>query len=539
MRGAKETNMSLHTATRIGISLLAVAAVAGALPASARPKVSRSDTLRAQIAAEAKALIDLQKQQYEQDSAQKQAQIDALQAQVRDLASQLKTVQDKQAATPPPPSVQQVAQAVTAAQPKPATTTTIKSGTTTIASSDGDFSIAFKGIFQMDAATYDQDKNLDAAVTARDLNSGTNFRRARLGITGKLFHDFDYMILTDFGGAGAEDVGRFHEAWIQYSGLKSAKLRVGEFAPNVGLADAGSTNSSPFLERASAAEVARSLAGGDTRMAVAAFNGGDRLLWSFAITGNTVSALNTQATSFTAANADEQLGVTARLAGTPFKGKDWLIHAGINYSAVINPGDAGASAATRYPVQLRDRPELRVDGTRLIDTGAVNAQSARETGVELGWQNGPLFAQGEAFNFDIKRKDPATGATDPSFSGWYVEGGWSLTGEARKYNTMTAAFDGVTPAHNFDLKAGHWGALEVVARYSTLDLNYHETAATAADRVRGGRQDVAALGLGWQLNPSVRFVFQGQDVHVVRMNSAGGLMDQRYHTFAVRSQFGF
>lgn len=531
--------MSLHPALKTGISLLAVAAVAGAMPASAKPKISQSEALRAQIAAEAQKLIDLQKQRYDADSAQKQAQIDALQTQVKELATQLKTMQDKQAATPPPPTVQQVAQAVAAAQPKPATTTTIKSGTTTIASSDGDFSIAVKGVFQMDSAAYSQDKTLDPAVTARDLNSGTDFRRARLGVTGKLFHDFDYMILTDFGGAGAEDVGRFHEAWIQYSGFKSAKIRVGEFAPNVGLADAGSTNSSPFLERASSAEVARSLAGGDTRMAVAAFNGGDRLLWSVAITGNTVSTLNTQATSFTAASFDEQLGLTARLAGTPFRGKDWLVHMGVNYSSVINPGDAGASAATRYPVQLRDRPELRVDGTRLIDSGAINAQSATETGIELGWQNGPLFAQGEAFNYDIKRKDPVTGATDPSFSGWYAEGGWSLTGEARKYNTATAAFDGVTPAHNFDPKAGHWGAWELVARYSTLDLNYHENAATAADRVRGGKQDITALGLGWQLNPAVRFVFQGQDVKIVRMNASGGLMDQRYHTFAVRSQFGF
>lgn len=531
--------MSLQSALKTGVSLLAVAAVAAALPAAAKPGTSRSEALRAQIAAEAQKLIDLQKKRYDEDSAQKQAQIDALQTQVRDLAAQLKVVQDKQVAMPAPPTVQQVAQAVTAAQPKPATTTTIKAGTTTIASSDGDFSIAFKGVFQMDSAAYDQDKTLDPAVTARDLNSGTNFRRARLGITGKLFHDFDYMILTDFGGAGAEDVGRFHEAWIQYSGFKSAKLRVGEFAPNVGLADAGSTNFSPFLERPAAAEVARGMAGGDTRMAVAAFNGGDRLLWSLAITGNTVSTLNTQATSFTAPNADEQLGMTARLAGTPFRGKDWLIHMGVNYSAVINPGDAGAAAATRYPVQLRDRPELRVDGTRLIDTGAVNAQSATETGIELGWENGPLFAQAEAFNFDIKRKDPVAGATDPGFSGWYVEGGWSLTGEARKYNTATAAFDGVAPAHNFDPKGGHWGAWELVARYSTLDLNYHENSATAADRVRGGKQDIAALGLGWQLNPAVRFVFQGQDVKIVRMNGTGGLMDQRYHTFAVRSQFGF
>ncbi len=346
------------------------------------------------------------------------------------------------------------------------------------------------------------------------------------------------MILTDFGGAGSEDVGRFHEAWIQYSGFKSAKIRLGEFPPSVGLADAGSANTSPFLERAASAEVARNFAGGDTRMSLAAFNSTDRYLWSVAVTGNTVSQLNSQATSFTAPNFDEQLGVAARFAGTPLRGKTWLVHAGINYSGIINPGDAGTAAATRFPVQLRDRPELRVDGTRLIDTGAINADSASATGVELGWQSGPVFAQGEAFSYKIQRL-PGSGLSNPDFSGWYVEGGWSLTGESRKYNTATAAFDGIVPAHNFDPKAGTWGAFELVARYSTLDLNYHANDAVTAERVRGGQQNIAALGLGWQVNPAVRFVFQGQSVKIERMNALGGLMDQKYSTFAIRSQFGF
>ena len=465
------------------------------------------------------------------------AKIDAMQAQIDSQQAQLDALKAQVGAAVTPPAPAPVA---VAAPPAPsAATVAMKNGTATIASSDGAFSVAIHGIFQMDAATYSQDHGLDPAVVSRDLNSGTNFRRARVGINGKLFKDFDYNILMDFGGAGAEDVGRFHEAWLQYSGFKSAKLRVGEFAPLVGLADAGSANSSPFLERASAAEVARNFAGGDTRMGVAAFNAADRWLWSVAITGNTVSQLNTQAASFTAANNDEQLGVAARIAGTPFKGKGWLVHTGLNYSAVVNPGDAGSAAATRYPVQLRDRPELRVDGTRLIDTGALNADGAAAVGAELGWQTGPVFAQGEAFQYTIKRLNPAAGVSDPKFSGWYLEGGVSLTGETRVYNTKTAAFDGVIPTANFDPSNGHWGAFEVVARYSTLDLNYHADAALAVDRVRGGQQDILSLGLDWQLNPAVRFVFEGQNVKIDRLNSSGVQMGQKYNSFAVRSQFGF
>ena len=519
----------------LGVSLLATAIAMPSLAKPAKP-LSQSD-IHNLIVAEAQKLADIQKADDAASEAQKQTQIDALQAQVKVLASQLAALQ-AQSATPSPQLVAAVAKA-TPQPPAPDTKVAMKNGTASIASSDGDFSISLHGVFQMDAASYSQSKNLSAAVINRDLNSGTNFRRARLGVNGKLFKDFDYNILLDFGGAGAEDVGHFHEAWLQYNGFAPAKIRLGEFAPNVGLADAGSTNASPFLERASSAEIARNFAGGDMRMGLSAFNSTDRLFWSVAVTGNTISTLNTQATAFTAPSFDEQLGVTGRIAGTPFRGKDWLIHTGLNYSGIINPADSGTAAAVRYPVQLRDRPELRVDGNRLIDTGALNAESASAVGAELGWQYKSIFAQGEAFDYEIKRLAPAAGVTDPKFSGWYLESGWVITGESRKYNTATAAFDGIVPKANFDPANGHLGAIELVARYSTLDLNYHALATLAADRVRGGQQDIASLGVNWQLNPAMRYVFQGQSVKIERLNSSGLPMGQSYNSFAVRSQFGF
>lgn len=541
---------ALPVIIRTGVSLLAVSIALGATPAlaggddlpkrKARPAATSQAELKKQIAAEAQRLIDLQKARYEEDSAQKQAQIDALLAQVKDLAAQVKTLQENEAKPPvqvvaaAAPTAEQLAKTVA-----PTAAVSVKNATASIASPSGDFSIAFRGLFQLDAASYLQDANLPPSVTARDLNSGTNFRRARIGMVGKAYKDFEYAIWIDFGGSGGEDVGRFHEAWLQYNGFKPAKIRLGEFAPSVGLADATSASATPLLERPAVAELARGIAAGDTRMGITAFNATDRFLWAVAITGNTLSTLNTQASSFTPASYDEQLGVTARIAGTPFRGKDWLVHTGLNYSAAINPADSGASASPRYAVQLRERPELRVDGTRLVDTGAINAENASVMGVELAWHSGPVFLQGEAFEFQITRENPAAGVTDPDFSGWYVEGGWSLTGEPRRYNTTTAAFDNLTPKHNFDPKAGHWGAWELVARYSNLDLDYNIGSAVAADRVRGGQQDALSVGLGWTLNPSVRFIIQGQDIKITRMSGTGALLDQQYQTFAIRSQFGF
>jgi phosphate-selective porin OprO/OprP len=523
-----------HSLT-LGVSLIATLAFTGAAEAKTKAHAPSQAELKAQILAETQKLLDDQRAQFQQAEAQKQAQIDALQAKVDSLSAQLQAEQTKVAAIPPAPTVAQVA----AALPKPQAAASDKTGTATIASTDGAFSLAVHGIMQMDAASYSQSKTLPAAVTARDLNSGTNLRRARIGISGKLFSDFDYNVLAEFGGSGAEDAGRIQEIWLQYSKFRHVKFRIGAYPPLVGLEDGGSTNSMPFLERAASSEVARSLAAGDYRMSAGVFGNGDHWLYSFALTGNTVSTLNTQATSFTAPSFDEQLGVAARVAATPLHGADWLVHVGANYVAAINPADAGAAAAVRYPIQLRDRPELRVDGTRLIDTGALNAQNAAATGLELAAQYKGLFAQGETFHYTVTRYNPAAGVSNPDFNGWYVEGGWSLTGEARKYNPATAAFDGITPRANFDPMSGNWGAFELVARYSTLDLNYHDTATLAADRVLGGQQDITALGLDWQLNPAVRFVFQGQAVKVDRLNAAGAQIGQKYNSYAVRSQFNF
>ena len=102
----------------------------------------------------------------------------------------------------------------------------------------------------------------------------------------------------------------------------------------------------------------RYFAGGDGRTGAAALANGDR--WSFigAVTANTVGVQT----------FDEQLGVVGRVTYLPFKSLDGLVHVGANVNLIVNPAATGPNvppgAAT--PVRLRERPELRVDGTRLV-----------------------------------------------------------------------------------------------------------------------------------------------------------------------------
>jgi phosphate-selective porin OprO/OprP len=251
---------------------------------------------------------------------------------------------------------------------------------------------------------------------------------------------------------------------------------------------------------------------------------------------------------------DSQLGLIGRAAVLPVKGDGYLVHFGLHGSYVARPADTGGPDVTgttaRYPITFQERPELRVDGTRLISTGAIDANHASTLGVELAGQYRNLFIQSEYERLSVQRRNVAANVSDPHFSGFYVEGTYVLTGEARRYNPNTFAFDAPAVDHPFSLADGTWGALELAARYSDADLNYHAGAlgtAPAADAIRGGEQKIWAGGVNWYLNAVVRFILQYQDVKIDRLSPnattfqtpVGAQIGQHYHTIALRSQLAF
>ena len=295
-------------------------------------------------------------------------------------------------------------------------------------------------------------------------------------------------MLFDFGGSGEEDSGHVQELWLQYSGWKPAHIRVGAFAPFIGLEDTGSTNGMMFLERPASADVARSLAGGDYREAGQIAFTGARWFASGAITGRLVNT----AGSSTTQPYQSQLGFIGRAGILPVKSDNDLIHLAVHGSYVAHPADTGgpdAAAGTAIsPIQLRERPELRVDGTRLIDTGAIDASHAYTAGVEFAAQHRNFLLQGEYERIGIERR--ASDLANPRFDGFYVEGSWMITGERRRYNDGNYAFDGPKIDGSFNPAHGNYGAWELALRYSDLDLNYRQGA--SARRFRPGVFAVAS-----------------------------------------------
>jgi phosphate-selective porin OprO/OprP len=285
------------------------------------------------------------------------------------------------------------------------------------------------------------------------------------------------------------------------------------------------------------------IAGGDSRTAAGVLAAGERWNVSAVVAGNTV----------TNQTFDEQLSFLGRAAVTPVKSADALIHLGLNTTVVINPAASGpdVAGAAATPIRLRDRPEIRVDGTRLFDTGNIDSNGLTSIGGEFAGQYRNFSAQAEYFDIKVDRKGPLS---NPHFNGWYVQGAWTITGEPRRYAMGAAGFDTPRPAKVFNPKTGQWGAWELALRYTDLDLNHHPGAAgtvQAADAVRGGEQKIVTLGLNWYPNSAVRFLLNVQDVSVDRLSPggtafgaaatppAGAQVGQDFQVYSLRTQYAF
>jgi phosphate-selective porin OprO/OprP len=456
------------------------------------------------------------------------ARLDALEKRNEELEAQVADLKAQASA-----GVQQVRETV-AAQP----VVSLAGGRPTITTPDGNFRFALRSVVQFDAAHYSEEPR----TAANDLGSGTNFRRARLGFDATAYRDWNFALWGEFGGTGGE-VPVLNQAYVEYAGWKPfglqepIRLRVGAWATPSGLEDATSNTEMVFLERAAIAELVRGIATGDGRTGVGATARGPRWYASALWSGKVVGAPSTP-------EFDQQSGYAFRLAFNPFHGSDYDVHLGANVQGILDPADTTAGPVDTRAVRLQERPELRVSGVRLVDTGAINSGGLTAYGLEAGASWKSLYAASEWYRIDVSRKAsaPAVSPFDPSFSGWYLQGSWVITGEHHGWTNANGGFVGIRPARLFDPRAGTWGAWELAARYSVLDLNDRPGlagAAAPAGGVRGGEQDITTVGLNWYPNNVIRFLLDYQWTRVNRLNAAGGSIGEHVDAISLRSQFAF
>jgi len=432
----------------------------------------------------------------------------------------------------------------------------------TVKSGDGRFTMAFRARFQFDNANFFQDSNVNVITPTRnvqfkDLSNGSVVRRAFFGVEGKAFNDFWYELRLNGGGSNGGSNGAsggvtagegdsvLSLARVAYTGIPGFRLNVGIIEPAFMFEGTTSSGQLMFMERPEIDNIAADAFGaGDARRGVElvfqkqdALMPGDNLVLSTALTG-------------------AKTGVAAGHGNGGDEQAQWLAHAsyrfwsdgasnaafGGDYSRILNSGTAANGGSES--INLQDRPQIRVDGTRLISTGGMTAQNANMWAFNGGVNIDNFFLGGEYAHFDVSREAAPGGAVidHPNFSGWYVEGSWVLTGEPKGYtvsatNNEVGGFGAPRVANPFSFSGNSWGAWELTTRYSDTDLNWNETLATG---IRGGKERIFLVGLNWYLNQAVKVQINDMFVKVDKVNGVIApiaQVGQSMNILGVRLQF--
>lgn len=364
-------------------------------------------------------------------------------------------------------------QAAAAASAKTQPRLKLDSSGFTLSSADTNFVIGLHGLLDLDSRTFFHDHNLN--------NEAFLLRKARPIITGTLFHDFDFNFTPDFGGSTVQ----IQDAFLNYRFLPELQLEAGKFKSPVGLEQLEPDPWISFNERSLVTDLVPNrdlgvelhgdLFGGVVSYAAGIFDGAPDY------NGTT-----------TTTDSDNDKAFAGRIFLQPFKALDVSALTGLGFGVggSFESDRNGAAGLT---------PGYTTDGQQkfFVYTNGVVANGQHWRISPQGYYYfGPLGVLAE---YVISDQDVKNGAAvaDLQNRAWEVTAGWVLTGEDASYN-------GVTPRHPFNLRAGGWGAWQVVGRYEKLNIDRAAFPTFASPTASASSAHAWSAGLNWYLNRNLR-----------------------------------
>lgn len=354
------------------------------------------------------------------------------------------------------------------------------------ASADTNFVLKVRGVVQLDSRTFFDDHPLSEG------NDGFVLRRARPIIEGTVFRDFDFQFVPDFGG----NTTQIFDANIAYRLRPEIRFRAGKFKGPVGQEHLLGDSALAFNERSLVSDLvpSRNLGfqaegeafDGVLGYAAGLYNGtGDGR-----VSGNT------------AFGDDPEFG--GRLVVQPFKrdAENWFhglaVSVGGSYSQTVSnalalPNTTGGTRPGYTTTSLQQFFAYNSPAGTVVADGthwrlSPGAQFVRGPFGLLGEYI--LTSQGVLNSTTLRR-------ADLEHSAWQVAAQWVLTGEA-------ASFNGITPLRPFRPLDGDWGAWQLVARYSQLDLDADSFQGFANPATSARGANTWGVGINWWLNRNAR-----------------------------------
>ena len=155
-------------------------------------------------------------------------------------------------------------------------------------------------------------------------------------------------------------------------------------------------------------------------------------------------------------------------------------------SNIVHLGLGARYSNAKLGTQYLTEPEFN-KSPLFVDTDFLDSDANRQFNLEASWRKGPYWLHAEYVGTEVD--SPTCG--DLGFSGYHVTGSWILSGEMRSYNYKSGILGPVPVARS--VYQGGWGAWELAARFSSIDLS--------DGLVDGGEMDIFSLGVNWWLSP--------------------------------------
>jgi len=349
-----------------------------------------------------------------------------------------------------------------------------------------DLTLNLGGRLHVDAASYDDELTV--------FTDDARVRRARLELGGRVLKDWRFRVDYELSSIGEG----FKNVWLAYDGIDGTEFRGGNIIAPFSMEDLESSNSIPALERSLAQALAPGFLVGGTAKVY------DRH-WSL-----TAGYFFNPISQDPVVNNDSGESIIARGTLAPLNSGRQTLH----FGAAVERRNLDAAVATR----VRTFPESGIADARLIDTGVLaDVDSFVNLGAEAAYRYRNFMLRGQY----IVRDNDAPLLGDPKFKGGYAEASWVLTGERRGYSESNGIFSAVRPKSKF-------GAIELVGRVSTLDLN--------DGLVAGGKETDYLAGVNWYFTRNFRIL--GNYVHAKASPNRSAL-NESTDIFQARAQLSF
>jgi phosphate-selective porin OprO/OprP len=365
-------------------------------------------------------------------------------------------------------------------------------------SADGAHRLHVGGRVLLDAGVVDESAGLVNA-TFQGTSSGVKFRQARVLVEGQLFRHLAFKVNYEFAGGEVGFADVF--AAVVNAGPTDA-IRVGHMKVPFSFEQAMSRKYMTFMERSLANALAPDVR--ETGFEAYGTLMSGRLRWDAGAFRNTDAAGD-------GFGSDNGYDLALRVSGLPIRsnGNRRLLHLGLSYVHQFRDGSGEAFST---------QPESFLADT-LLNTGMIAITGVDILGLELVAVAGSFSLEAEYLHDFVQR------SYQPSvqFHGGYVQVAYYLTGESRSYTLTSGVFDRIVPNRNVALGAPGWGAWQVAARFSRLDLDDRD--------VSGGTETNGTFAINWYPSPITRLSTEYVYGKVDRQGDV--------HVWQIRFQFEF